>query len=281
MAEREIEFRNFSPPKNCETRLVEVAGICTRIMSDSPEIISYIGKQYRDFRSKQKPHFCVEVAVSNGIGSRENTTIFTNAKGKKLFIECGFIRGMIDAGNSAGKVWVHKGQEDNVDVFLRNCFSFFLAERGGMLVHAAALAKGNRAFLFPGRSGAGKTTISMANRRSLLVLNDEICAIRKVNKTLRVFGTPFWGGRGALAGNRGSNKGIKMDSVLFLKKGRGNSKSELPKAEALHMLMGCAIHMNKSRGKTVAVFNLCSEIAMQSRCYELCLEKGAKLGGIL
>lgn len=283
LAEKEISFRGFSLPRCCGSRTIEVAGIGMRIRCADAALLKYIDRRYMGFFSRKKPTLTIEAALRDSLGLEEGTAIFTKTKGKKFFIECGVILGMLDAGKNLAKVCVRRGREDNFEVFLRNALAFLLAERGGMLVHAAALASRNRAFLFPGRTGTGKTTVSKANRAGMLVLNDDLCVVRRVNRELRVFGTPFWGSGGALA--HGNNKSIKLDSVLFLKKGGTGfgaaRKRKLPQAEALGRLMGCVLHLTNERKRTEGVFGLCHEIATQCGCYELRLKKGAKLEGVL
>jgi hypothetical protein len=79
-----------------------------------------------------------------------------------------------------------------LDSFLRVTLSVLLVERGGFLLHAATIERGGRAFVFTGKSGAGKSTIaSMAPPGS--VLTDEISLLRFSGGVLYAWGTPFWG----------------------------------------------------------------------------------------
>lgn len=84
----------------------------------------------------------------------------------------------------------------------------YLARRSGLLTHAAGLVRGGRAFVFPGRSRAGKTTLT----RSLLLapdlgwqgLSDDRMVLRhEAHAGWRAYGTP-WPGEAGIAVNDGA-----------------------------------------------------------------------------
>ena len=79
-----------------------------------------------------------------------------------------------------------------LDSLLRVFLSWELLNRSGFLLHAATVVRGGRAFVFTGRSGAGKSTVaSLAPEGS--VLTDEISLLRREEGVWRAYGTPFWG----------------------------------------------------------------------------------------
>ena len=67
----------------------------------------------------------------------------------------------------------------SIDSVLRIVHTLILAKEGGFLLHAASAVRNDRAFLFSGISGAGKTTISRLAPRDVTVLTDEISYIRR------------------------------------------------------------------------------------------------------
>jgi hypothetical protein len=79
-----------------------------------------------------------------------------------------------------------------LDSLLRIQLSWLLPQCDGFLLHAATVVRNGRAFVFMGRSGAGKSTIaSLAPEGS--VLTDEISLLRFEQNEWRAHGTPFWG----------------------------------------------------------------------------------------
>ena len=82
-----------------------------------------------------------------------------------------------------------------VQSFLRVACALTLAPLGGVLVHSCSVVRGDRAFLFVGESGAGKSTIARLSAPSL-ILSDEVSAIapsREAETGYACHATPFWG----------------------------------------------------------------------------------------
>lgn len=68
---------------------------------------------------------------------------------------------------------------DDILVFVTGtAFAAILYQRGGLLLHASAVVRAGRAYLFCGPSGAGKSTLAAAlNRAGCRVLSDDVCAV--------------------------------------------------------------------------------------------------------
>jgi len=79
-----------------------------------------------------------------------------------------------------------------LDSLLRIFLSWKLLGHNGFLLHAATVIRNKKAYIFTGRSGAGKSTVaSLAPEGS--VLTDEISLLRREGGIWRAYGTPFWG----------------------------------------------------------------------------------------
>ncbi len=79
-----------------------------------------------------------------------------------------------------------------LDSLLRILLTHVLLPRQGFLLHAATVVRASRAYVFTGRSGAGKSTIAALSPRGS-VLTDEISLLRHSSGVWQAFGTPFWG----------------------------------------------------------------------------------------
>lgn len=91
-----------------------------------------------------------------------------------------------------------------------------LASAGGAVIHCALVAIGEHAVLFPGVSGAGKTTLSrqLVGRDGIRVLSDDRAIVRRTAGGYRAFGTP-WPGEGGHA----MNLGLPLAAIAFLEQG--------------------------------------------------------------
>jgi hypothetical protein len=88
-----------------------------------------------------------------------------------------------------------------------------LAERGGLLVHAAGGRVGGAGMLFVGRSGAGKSTLSrlLTPRRGVRLLSDDRLVVRRSDAGFLLWGTPWPGDAGIAV-----NDCAPLGAILFL-----------------------------------------------------------------
>jgi hypothetical protein len=95
-----------------------------------------------------------------------------------------------------------------------------MASQGGLLLHGAAVRDHDRAYLFIGPSGAGKTTISQfwaKKEGDYSVLGDERTIVQKEKEGWFVYGTP-WPGMGfTVSGER-----VPLSHIFFIRHGDQN-----------------------------------------------------------
>ena len=73
-------------------------------------------------------------------------------------------------------------QGDVVMFLLGTTFAVILQQRGRIVVHASAVAVGDKAMLFCGPSGAGKSTMAaLLSRRGYPLLNDDVCNLSRTS----------------------------------------------------------------------------------------------------
>ncbi|MDA0323806.1 MAG: hypothetical protein O2923_13990 [Verrucomicrobia bacterium] len=141
-----------------------------------------------------------------------------------------------------------------------------LASRGGVLVHGAGAAIGERGLLFAGRSGAGKTTISrqLHERHGLRMLSDDRIVVRERDGALRIFGTP-WPGDGGHA----LNESQPLAALLFLAHGPDNELVELNTPQALERLLPVASVPWYDREAADGTLRFCERLIEGVPTYEL------------
>ena len=115
-----------------------------------------------------------------------------------------------------------------LDTALRVALTAALLTRGTFLVHAAGVRQG---LLFPGPSGAGKTTL--ARRAGADTLSDEIIGVSPG----RIHSTPFWG-EGARARRNGS---AALRLTCFLRRHGVTGVRLISRARALAELLSAII----------------------------------------
>jgi hypothetical protein len=138
-----------------------------------------------------------------------------------------------------------------IDSVLRIVHTLVLAREGGLLVHSASAVRNERAFLFSGKSGAGKTTMSRLAPAGAHVLSDEISYVRKESDGYYAYGTPF---AGELA-RAGENLRAPLASVFLLAHGDSNRIDPIEPADAAREMLGNVLFFAKDPELVGAVFH--------------------------
>lgn len=127
---------------------------------------------------------------------------------------------------------ITNGHPMALDSLLRVVLSELLADRGGVLVHAAAV--GSR--LFPGVTGAGKTTLASLVPKGE-VLSDEITAVVPAGSGFDLCATPFWGSfaRGT------SRERHPLEAIYFLEREEAERIASVVAADAAGKLLECVL----------------------------------------
>jgi hypothetical protein len=148
-----------------------------------------------------------------------------------------------------------------IDCVLRVLFATLLPRAGGMLIHGCGLRHAAIGVVFPGVSGAGKTTLARKAPDADDVLSDEIVAVRRLDDGWRVFGTPFWGdfARGGI-----SMRSWPLRTVGFLNQAREVAMTPITSSDATLRLLGCFLSFATDRAsveRSLAVaVQLCEEV---------------------
>lgn len=121
--------------------------------------------------------------------------------------------GWIDAGGRAGLVALVQERGDlfnrGLENYLRVVTASFVLARGGFLLHASAVVRDGRAYVFFGPSGSGKTTVTHLSPGDL-VLGDDLTLVVPREGVLEAAGIPF-----GLAHHRPPQHGGSFPIVSF------------------------------------------------------------------
>ena len=130
------------------------------------------------------------------------------------------------------EVWPGLSKE-NV-VYLESGIQFYsqLTKYNGLMLHSSAVTLGNRAYLFSGPCGMGKSTHTNLWKsyfgESARIINDDKPALRKMEGKWYAYGTPWCGKAGI-----NLNEKIPLVGIWFLQRGENNVIRRLNTTEAL------------------------------------------------
>jgi hypothetical protein len=155
-----------------------------------------------------------------------------------------------------------------LDSLLRVLLSWKLLSCEGFLLHAATVVRNGKAFVFTGRSGAGKSTVASLSPEGS-VLTDEISLLRRENGAWRAYGTPFWGEFRAA----GSNTSAPVAGIFRLLQASENLVIPLSKREILRMLLANVLFFSGEHSANQQLLNILSCAAEEIFCGSLSFRK--------
>jgi hypothetical protein len=151
-----------------------------------------------------------------------------------------------------------------LDCLLRILLTWMLLPRTGFLLHAATVIRNGGAYLFTGKSGAGKSTVaSLAPEGS--VLTDELSLVRREDGVWRAYGTPFWGE--FRAGD--SNISAPVAGIVRLVQAKENRVTPLRPVEFLRAMIANVLFFSRQPADSQRLLNIVSQAAQELSGYTL------------
>jgi hypothetical protein len=163
-----------------------------------------------------------------------------------------------------------------LDSLLRVFLSWKLLEHQGFLLHAATVIRDGKAYVFAGRSGAGKSTVATLSPQGS-VLTDEISLLRRENGIWQAYGTPFWGDFKAA----GSNSSAPVAGIFRLLQGAENRVESLRPMTMLRTLLPNVLFFSADAEANRRLLEILSWAATEIEGYNLSFRKNATFWEVL
>ena len=178
--------------------------------------------------------------------------------------------------SSAESQFVGANNLYTLDCLLRILLTWMLLPRSGFLLHAATVVRDGRAYLFTGKSGAGKSTVAaLAPEGS--VLTDELSLVRRDDGVWRAYGTPFWGE--FRAGD--SNTSAPIAGIFRLVQAEENRIAPLRPVEFLRAMIGNVLFFSRQPADSQRLLEIVSQAAQEMRGYNFEFRKDRSFWEVL
>jgi len=155
---------------------------------------------------------------------------------------------------------------------------YILAQRQGAIIHAAGIVINGKGYIFPGKSGAGKSTMTrqFAGRRGIGLLSDDRVVVRKEEGAFRAYGTP-WPGEEGIA----ENMNVPLSGLFFIAHGSENRIKEISAQEALERLLPVTSIPWYDRDVVPKMLDFCGDLVSHIPTYEFQFKPGIEVVDVL
>lgn len=147
-------------------------------------------------------------------------------------------------------------------------FYVHLLRHGGLMLHASAVERNGKAYLFSGPCGMGKSTHTKLWQQTFgsaaQVFNDDKPALRCLDGKWYAYGTPWCGKDGI-----NQNKKVPLAGICFLKQASENKIHQLSSGEAAQRIVSQTLRKFASMEKLDLMLQLVEKLALEIPVFEL------------
>lgn len=157
---------------------------------------------------------------------------------------------------------------------LRMVYGIKIVKKGGIFIHAASFVRDNVAYIFAGRSGAGKTTLArivMKADPTIEILSDEISYIAVEENGVYAYSTPFWGSRETT----GRYLKAPLKVIFFINKAKRNSTQLISRSEFVQNMLANVLFASIDCENLLLGLNTINRIIKETECKVLNFRKDA------
>ena len=138
-----------------------------------------------------------------------------------------------------------------IENFLRILSAHQALVHGGLVLHSAGLVLDRQAWIFAGRSGAGKTTLTgKAHRAGATVLSDDVNLLLPDKGAYHAYAVPFTGEFGRTLDHAGADDAYPVAGVVLLEQGEQLAAHRVTSAVATARLMAHSPFVNTDEAAT-------------------------------
>jgi len=169
---------NPSPEENYFN--LSIAGYICRLVFEKPELYNHLKKEFPPHKESHKNPFLKfkMIGKTHFIDNLSRYKIIKNRKTREGIA-------YYFPPNKYSKTLTR-----NIKFGLSILLQYFLLDKKILFIHASSVIYKEKAYLFPGKSGAGKSTIAF-NFPKKNVLSDDVAIIRKIKGVFYLYSSPF------------------------------------------------------------------------------------------
>jgi hypothetical protein len=240
-----------------------VGGLPLRLCSEDSALLSSATRRYHGFIATEPERFPIKIDRYSSPGSCESA------------FACDF-DGARAVADVASARFTGVRHEFALDSLLRMLLTWALLPGEGFLLHAATVTRDGKAYVFFGRSGAGKSTVASLSPAGS-VLTDEISLLKRVDGEWRAVGTPFWGE----FRTDGANRSAPVAGIYRLLQSPRDNIATLGPADLLKALLPCVLFFSTRVGDHDRLLEILTSVSREVAGYTLQFRKARTFWEVL
>jgi len=251
---------------------IEVANEVFSLNCEDKNFFSRFINLHRDFLTYGKPSFIINFYNGNGnknlfsVSIKQNNHNITVATNNQKQLERSFQTGCLQ---------VSIERPLSLENYLRVILAQYLFHKGGFLLHASAIGYKNKAYIFTGPSGVGKSTIARISKNKL-ILSDDLVAIQKVNHGYMAFPTPF-----GLQSRNIADKKLFIAAVYLLRHSEKILCQRMSVKDTLARIISNIVFMGEITLPTDEILEKCYDFIKVVHCYDLAFNRDKNIWSYL
>ncbi len=157
-----------------------------------------------------------------------------------------------------------------IENYMRILAAHWVLRSRGLVLHSAGLVIDGKAYIFSGRSNAGKTTLTRkAHKTGAQVLSDDINLLLPDKDGYAAYAVPFTGEFGRTLCHPGGSESYPLAGVILLEQGDHLNTHPVTSAAAVaRLLTGCPF-VNTDKAESALLFDAVSELVAKVRVIKL------------
>jgi hypothetical protein len=260
------------PLDNCVPLQISIGSVPLSLFIREEALLEPAIRRYREFTHDSENGFPI-VLKQSGVVLKKPEIVLKKPEAQTQ--ENGEFSFLLDDARlilrSKGAEFHGVRHEYALDSLLRILLTMVLLPQRGFLLHGATVVRDGRAYIFFGRSGAGKSTVASLSPKGS-VLTDEISLLRFSNGCWQAHGTPFWGEFRAA----GQNRLVPVAGLYLLKQANEERVETLDARQALRALLPCVLFFASKKHEHETLLRTLLGMVEQIPCHRLHFRRNAE-----